>query len=99
MRQRVCAVLSGTPSSNFRLQLAFALAGAVHVEFWRRFFEGRYQCFLYNERNDRGSISLVSLSCVCVIRTSCPDRSKMRSCVDEVTLVQRLGEAAIFLKT
>ena len=44
---------------------------------------------------------LKSLSLVCVIRTChanvlFPDGSKMRSWLDEVTLVQRLGQGAIF---
>src|SRR5260221_4864281 len=57
---RVCAVLSGIPCGVFHRPRVAAPVGAAHVEFWRRFSEGRYQCFSCNERNDRGSISWLS---------------------------------------
>jgi len=53
-----------------RPQLAFASVGIVHAEFWRRFFEDRYQRSWYNEQNDRGSISLAPLGLGCLVRMS-----------------------------
>src|SRR5208282_5063099 len=90
---------SGTLCSGFRRQPALALVGAARVEFWRRFSEGRYQCFSYSERNDRGSISfVVPEPWLCHTNVFVSSRSKMRSGQEEVTLVQQLGDKAIFLK-
>ena len=97
-QQRVCAVLSATPCSGFRRYPALAPAGAARVEFWRRFSEDRYRCFPYSEKTDRGSISFVVPE-AWLLHTNpfVSGKSKMRSGQGEITLVQRLGEAFIFL--
>ena len=85
-RQRVCALLTGIPSSDSHPQPAISLARAAPVESWRTFSEDRYLYFLCSEMSYRGSISLMLPSPGCVIRTYCspyaarcvPDRKKSR---------------------
>jgi len=74
-RRHVCAALPGTRSSGRRLQLAFAPVAVVHAELWRTFFVDPYQRSWYNERNDRGSISLAPLGRGCVIRMPSPPKA------------------------
>jgi hypothetical protein len=77
-RKHVCTASWETRFSS-RPQLALAPVGIVHAQFWQRFSLDRYQRSSYNERNDRGSISLVPMGGGCLIRL--PLRLRAARCV------------------
>lgn len=100
MRQQVRAVLSESPSLDFRSHRELALAGAVHAEFWRRFSEGPYQCFSCNEKNDRGSISFGAPEpCLCHTNVLAHDAARYVPGSMKSRWFSGLGLRPFFLRT